>query len=237
MALGPVTDKELARISPKSKKDPAVVKLYRDHDFLTAYALHTDHRVRQDGYKAAIDDAANWERHGNLQAKFLQARGLRPHHTLLEIGCGTGRLARKIVPYLNAGKYYGVDISPAAIAAAHDVARAEGWATRGAVMKVAWPEWRASTFDFIWSYSVGIHLPLDELHVVLWSAKERMDTDSRFFFSYKAQPANERTGLKQFRKTLDAYKAAFASAGLTFQTVDGGELEQSICLATRRKGP
>ncbi len=233
MILGPVTDKELARISPKSKKDPAIIKLYREHDFLTAYALHTDYRVRHDGYRAAIDDAANWERHGKLQAKFLQAMGLRPRDTLLEIGCGTGRLARKIVPYLDAGNYYGVDISIAAIAAAHDIAHEEGWATRNAVMKVEWPAPGSRSFDFVWAYSVGIHLPLDELHVVLWSAAERMDAGSRFYFSYKANPANERTGLKQFRKTQEAYEAVAKLAGLTFNTVDGGELEQSIALLRR----
>lgn len=230
MTLGPVTDKELASMLAKSKKDPAVVGLYRDHDFLTAYAMHTDYRVRHDGYRAAIDDAANWERHGELQAKFLQARGLGPHNTLLEIGCGTGRLARKIVPYLDAGNYCGIDISPAAIAAAHDIARSEGWHMRRPVMGLEWPP---HTFDFLWSYSVGIHLPLIELSRVLQSAAERMSPTSQFYFSYKAQPKNERTGLKQFRKTKEAYKSAAASAGLTFKQVDGGGLEQSIALLRR----
>ncbi len=228
MTLGPVTDEELALISPKSKKDPAIIKLYQEHDFMIAYARHTDYRVRHDGYRAAIDDAANWERHGKLQAKFLQARGLRPSSTLLEVGCGTGRLARKIVPYLDAGNYYGVDISAAAIAAAHDIAHEEGWETRGAVMRTSWPSLGSRTFDFLWAYSVGIHLPIDELRVVLRNAARCMHASSQFYFSYKAQPENERTGLKQFRKTKEAYETAAASAGLKFKAVDGGGLEQSI---------
>ena len=41
----------------------------------------------------------------------LKALGMRPHHRMLDYGCGTLRTARFAVPYLDAGNYVGVDIS------------------------------------------------------------------------------------------------------------------------------
>jgi ubiquinone/menaquinone biosynthesis C-methylase UbiE len=37
--------------------------------------------------------------------------GLRPINTLVDFGCGNGRLAIKVIPALNGGTYIGIDIS------------------------------------------------------------------------------------------------------------------------------
>jgi len=34
---------------------------------------------------------------------------LRQHHKLLDIGCGSLRNARVLIPYLNIGNYYGIE--------------------------------------------------------------------------------------------------------------------------------
>jgi hypothetical protein len=39
----------------------------------------------------------------------LTTLGLRQHHTLLDIGCGSLRAGRLLIPYLNAGNYVGVE--------------------------------------------------------------------------------------------------------------------------------
>src|SRR5919108_2955123 len=101
-----LTNAELARLVDKSSRDPDVVRLYEEHDFLDAYALHTDQRVANDPH-AAIGGL--WEEYGELCRDYLIAQGLLPEHRLLDFGCGTGRLARKVVPYLEPGRYFGVD--------------------------------------------------------------------------------------------------------------------------------
>src|SRR5262249_45775147 len=39
----------------------------------------------------------------------LTTLGLRQHHSLLDVGCGSLRVGRLLIPYLNRGKYFGVD--------------------------------------------------------------------------------------------------------------------------------
>lgn len=42
--------------------------------------------------------------------RFIEALRLRPNTSVLEIGCGTGRLAVRVIPYCSG--YVGVDVSP-----------------------------------------------------------------------------------------------------------------------------
>src|SRR5205814_5345274 len=39
----------------------------------------------------------------------LATLGLRQQHSLLDIGCGSLRIGRLLIPYLNQGKYFGVE--------------------------------------------------------------------------------------------------------------------------------
>jgi len=52
-----------------------------------------------------------WEELGELQHRFLRQQGLLPRHRLIDIGCGSFRAGVKLVPYLEPGNYYGIDIS------------------------------------------------------------------------------------------------------------------------------
>jgi len=211
-----LTDEELAAMPAKSTRFPDEVELYRKHGFLTAYGLHTDKRIKETGYRAAIGGGDNWEQHGQLQLAFLKSQGLLPPHDLLDVGCGTGRLARKAAPYLATGCYYGLDISLVAIAAAIELSKIEGWSTKD-------PHFLQGnldgglTFDFIWAFSVMIHIPQAAMEDVMRRVTTAMHADSKFFFSYVPNKAAARTGLKQFRKPLEDYQRAAAQAGLTFE--------------------
>lgn len=52
-----------------------------------------------------------WEETGNIQMEMLLAEGLRPRHTLLDIGCGPLRTGCRVIPFLNPGHYWGTDLS------------------------------------------------------------------------------------------------------------------------------
>jgi SAM-dependent methyltransferase len=204
-----------AGMSDKSSRDPETAAIYADGvDYITAYSRHTDHRIRVDGPHGAIGaNAGEWESYGDSQLAYLKSVGLEPDHTLLDLGCGTGRLARKAAPFLARGGYSGIDISMKAVAHAMDLAAAEGWANRDPSFFVSNDGGlelvRAQRFDFIWAHSVFLHLPveaieglLDELRLVSF---HEFHFTIKLYESDKKHPYARRTGLKQFRlpkKTL-----------------------------------
>lgn len=189
-----ITDAELATLCDKSSRDPELVRLYREHDFLTAYSKHTDLRVKADPHTAI---GGLWEEYGVLQRDFLIAQGLKPEHRFLDMGCGTGRLARKIVPYLNTGNYLGVDISFYAILHAHLLSDSEGWGIKCPRFRsgVPWDE----HFDVVWAFSVFIHLPQEIVTEVIYEISAGQSKGGKFFFSYVPTDERVRTGLKQFK--------------------------------------
>jgi len=48
---------------------------------------------------------------GDAFFETLKRHGLRPDMTILDVGCGQGRMARPLVGFLNTGQYHGFDIS------------------------------------------------------------------------------------------------------------------------------
>lgn len=213
-----LTDAELAAMPAKNLRDKATLDLYRRHDFLDAYAQHTARRIASSGYQHAVGAGDNWETHGNLQRDFLISQGLQPEHRLLEIGCGTGRLARKAAPYLNAGGYVGVDIAPAAIRCAESLAAGEGWLDRAPRFACGdIPDW--GPFDFLWAFAVFIHVPQEIMDGTLNRAASVMHAGSRFYWSYIPGPTTMRAGVKTFRRTRGDYQKSAERAGLTFQDI------------------
>jgi cyclopropane fatty-acyl-phospholipid synthase-like methyltransferase len=66
-----------------------------------------------------------WQELGALQLSFLKARGLRPEHRLLDLGCGSLRGGVHYVRYLEPGHYYGLDLSQALLDAGYNIELAE----------------------------------------------------------------------------------------------------------------
>ena len=48
---------------------------------------------------------------GKIELDLLKMEGLKPDHTLIDFGCGIGRLGIQVIPYLYDGTYVGIDIS------------------------------------------------------------------------------------------------------------------------------
>lgn len=68
--------------------------------------------IRELGHRVFVGgDGDLWERIGKLQFDYLVARGLRPHHVLLDFACGSLRGGLHFIPYLDPGHYLGFDKS------------------------------------------------------------------------------------------------------------------------------
>jgi SAM-dependent methyltransferase len=70
--------------------------------------------------EAAVGSATHdrWLALGKMQFDYLVSHGLAPGDRMLEIGCGNLRAGWRFIDYLEAGNYYGVDISPDILIAA-----------------------------------------------------------------------------------------------------------------------
>ena len=50
-----------------------------------------------------------WDEIGLLQFNFMKSQGLKPHHVLCDVACGSFRAGRFFIDYLDAGNYLGID--------------------------------------------------------------------------------------------------------------------------------
>ena len=60
-------------------------------------------------YRAFVGAPEEYDINGALQFNLLILLGLREHHKLLDVGCGSLRAGRLFVMYLAWGNYYGID--------------------------------------------------------------------------------------------------------------------------------
>jgi SAM-dependent methyltransferase len=213
--------------------DPIIRAAYEEQDYLSAYRLHMDWRVQHEGIAQAVGD--DWEAGGQRQFAFLKAQGVTPASRVLDVGCGTGRLARLLVPYLEPHHYTGIDLSLNAILALSDLAAAEGWAAQGfrligsedgTLKRVA-----GEQYDVVWLYAVWIHNPLDVIEACLASLRDV--PFAQCFFTYKAAPAPVRTNYKQFAAPLAWYQETARRYGFAVRAVQGmPHIPQPLALLT-----
>jgi SAM-dependent methyltransferase len=114
----------------------------------------------------------------------LSALGLQPDSRVLDVGCGTGRLATELLSYLNEkGEYYGCDISQEAIEfCRRRYARPNFHFVRSEMTKI--PLMLDAHFDFIWCYSVFTHIYPSEMTALVKECKRLLSAQGLFLASY-----------------------------------------------------
>lgn len=60
-------------------------------------------------YRAYVGPPQDYDLIGAIQVGLLLAAGLRETHRLVDVGCGSLRGGRMLIPYLRAGHYFGVE--------------------------------------------------------------------------------------------------------------------------------
>lgn len=86
-------------------------------NYQTAYESHFDQLVATHGRSRALElvVGGKYEEVGQLEFFALRQLGLVPEHAIVDVGCGSGRLAAAVQSYLT-GRYWGTDILTSALA-------------------------------------------------------------------------------------------------------------------------
>jgi SAM-dependent methyltransferase len=144
--------------------------------------------VHQGEHRSII--GGRWDEIGRLQFEFLVARGLRPQHTLLDIGCGSLRGGVHFVRYLEPGNYFGTDLNSALLEAGYERELAPlGLADRlprGNLVQMEEFEFARlnSRFDMALAQSVFTHLSFNRIRQCLERLPTVMKPGSTFYATF-----------------------------------------------------
>lgn len=84
-------------------------ELRRKFDRSSASTLGLEYRPGDPHYRAYVGPPMDYDLVAAMVFNLLTSVGMRQHHVLLDVGCGSLRSGRLLIPYLNAGNYVGVE--------------------------------------------------------------------------------------------------------------------------------
>lgn len=151
----------------------------------------TETEIAQRYYREVIGGC--WAEMGKLQFDFLKQQGLKPQHRLVDIGCGALRAGVLLIPYLDEGNYYGLDINPSIMQGALHELEVAGLGPKKPHLLVddRFNLHRFGTqFDFALAQSVFSHLPMNDIIVCLVQVAKVLEPDGRFFATFFKAPAS-----------------------------------------------
>ena len=135
-------------------------------NFLASYKkLVSGLLARHDQQKAmSLAVGSDFEAVGKMEYFILLQHGLQKDHTVVDVGCGSGRLAIRLKDYLD-GKYLGIDVVPELYEYARKLVGRDDWDFKTAPGLTI--PMRDESADFICFFSVFTHLTHEESYKYL----------------------------------------------------------------------
>ena len=130
---------------------------------------------------AKLAVGGEFEAIGLLLRETLLYHGLQEDHYVIDVGCGSGRLAKPLSEYLT-GKYLGIDVVPQLIAYARDLVKRPDWRFEMA-QGLTIPEADAKA-DIVCFFSVLTHLLHEESFIYLREAKRVLKPGGKIILSF-----------------------------------------------------
>ena len=133
------------------------MKSFNIQDQNKKYHLHFHKLAENNDTKtsAELSVGGDFDRIGKIEFALLKKFGLKNHHSIIDVGCGSGRLAKEI-PINHSGGYTGTDVVPELIAHAKSISQNKNLIFEIVEdIKIPVPD---SSADYICFFSVFTHL-------------------------------------------------------------------------------
>jgi SAM-dependent methyltransferase len=173
--------------------------------------------------KHQLEDAmgfrGQFDEHRRFQIEMLKKQGLRPEHSLLELGCGPLTAAIPLIDYLDRSKYVGVDIRSSVLDMGWKEIGRAGLSAKNARL-VCSSDFGSETiggqqFDFVFSFSVLYHLSDDILGAYFSTVAKQLKLTGACIANVNTDiPSDKWLEFPFIKRTVDDYAAVAKKWGL-----------------------
>jgi SAM-dependent methyltransferase len=202
-------------------------------DFSAFYRKVMADTAATEGANRAIGSFSeeHWLEVGQMQFDYLVKHGLRPDSRILDIGCGNLRAGWRLIDYLEAGCYTGIDISPDILMDAEQRLvqyrladkRPYLYCIDGTTLDFL----PASHFDVIHAHSVFSHTPLDVFDSYVSAARRLLKPDGFFDLTFIEDDAERSFVAEDFRYPVSTLVAVASKHGMTGGKLDDWDYSQA----------
>lgn len=159
----------------------------------------------------------DWGR-GDYYIEYLKRHGLKPSHTILDYGCGYGRVTIPALRFQRAGGHYiGTEISKRRLALAREWIERERLRDKSHEFVLSKDNRMLfvpnGSVDIVWVLSVFNHMPDRELDLCLAAMARILRTGGTLFCYYLADIDGGATSVKTFRRSDEDMARRLKSAG------------------------
>jgi SAM-dependent methyltransferase len=166
-----------------------------------------------------------------FQIEFLKSVGLKPQHYLLDIGCGTLRGGIPLIEYLEEKHYFGIEVRGTVLEEGkkeleqYKLGYKEPMLILSKKLSSAVLRPYSIRFDYVWAFSVLIHMNDTILNKCLKMVSEIMDDSGCFYANVNVgkKPDQAWQGFPVVWRSLDFYEQKAAKNCL--KPVDIGNLQ------------
>jgi SAM-dependent methyltransferase len=161
-------------------------------DHVSYYRKVMKYKAATHGVEVAVGSRGydQWLEFGQMQFDYLLKHGLKPTDRVLEIGCGNLRAGRLLIDYLDAGNYYGIDISAEILTSAQHVlgeSQLQDKLPRLALTEdLTFDFLPAGYFTVVHANSVFTHCPIEIIDECLANIARIMAPEAFFDFTFYA---------------------------------------------------
>lgn len=148
-------------------------------DYTSLYRMLSEQFGTEEAVKKGV--GGEFEAFGKIELALLVHLGLMPHHYLIDVGCGSGRLSSQLAGYLQ-GRYLGTDVVRPFLEHARAVTPRSDWRFE-LVDELVIPE-EAAQADLVCFFSVMTHLLHEQSFVYLQEACRVLKSGGRIVFSF-----------------------------------------------------